>query len=82
MTLRRRSYVSEESSEQREYSYRGFITDWRYPINGVPAGQLLRDGRAKLVKGNGGRVFLSVEGDKEYKVKAGLAKGIKPQFWR
>ena len=80
--LRYRSYLYEELSAQQRYSHRGLITDWRYPINGVEAGQLLRDGKAKLVKANGGRVFLAVEGDKEYRVKAGLAKGVKTRYWR
>ena len=85
MSLRRRAYLSElisEPSPERMYSHRGFITDWKYPINGVEAGSLLRDGKAKLVKANGGRVFLSTEGGKEYKVKAALAKGIRKEFWK
>jgi hypothetical protein len=69
----------------RLYSYRGFITDWRYEIGGISAGQLLRDGKAKLVKHPGGRVFLEVERGigkhPSYKVKAGLAKGIQDRFW-
>ena len=79
-TLRKRSFG--ESNENAQYSNRGFITDWRYVCdNGKKAGDMLRSGEAKLLKGNAGRIFLKVEGDKEYRVRAGLAKGIKGKFW-
>jgi len=84
MSLRHRDYLSEikEPSPERLYSHRGAITDWKYPVDGVKAGDLLRSGKAKLVRGPANRVYLKVQGGKEYRVKAGLAKGIKKQYWR
>jgi len=79
--LRKRSYLSEMNSNS-QFSYRGQITDWGFTFDdGETAAQKLRTGKAKLVKGNGGRVYLKVSGGKEWKVKAALAKGILEKFW-
>ncbi len=72
----------DDKAKQHKYSHRGFIVDWHYPINGTEAGQLLRDGEAKLIRDNRtGRVRLKVCDGKEHKVRAGLAKGVKEDMW-
>ena len=62
-------------------SLNGFIINWNYVCdNGKKAGDMLRSGEAKLLMREN-KIYLKVDGDKEYKVKAGLASGILRRFW-
>jgi predicted hydrolase (HD superfamily) len=72
----------EVSGDNNRFKYRGMIVDLRYKIKGKELGKMLLSGKAKLMKDNRNRVYVSIDGGPgRERVAAELARGMKPKYW-